>query len=290
MNRTAIVTGASAGIGLEAARTLAGQGWNVIATGRNPERCAQAEAEIRAIAKGGRVHFFRADLSLMRDTARLAEDIASHTDSIDVLFNNAGAVPNRRELTAEGLEASFAGNHLGPFLLTQRLLPKLLAAASTSARGAVRIVNTSSDGSEYVPALDLDELGRFETHYANGFVYCCAKLANVLHAKALAERLAPDGIVAHSFHPGTPDTCFFANMDEDMRAHSDTLEKISLAEGADTMLWLATSDEAGRASGGYWYLRQPRKPNPVAEDASLVAQLWETSERLVERALGRQLT
>jgi NAD(P)-dependent dehydrogenase (short-subunit alcohol dehydrogenase family) len=285
MSRTAVVTGASAGIGRETARTLAAQGWRVIATGRDAARCAAAEAEIRAASAAGDVHFIRADLSSMKDTARLADEIGGLTQRIDVLFNNAGGMPARKAITAEGLEASFAGNFLSHFLLTQRLLPLLRTAAKDAPKGAVRIINTSSDGSEYLPALNLDDLATFET-YANGLAYCSAKLANVLHARGLADRLAADGIIAHSFHPGTADSNFFDDLDEETTAYTATLTKIPLAESADTMLWLATSPEAGRSSGGYWYQRQPRTPNPLIDDAALIAQLWEVSERLVAGALS----
>ena len=202
---TAVVTGASAGVGKEAARVLASQGWRVIGTGRDPARCAAAEAEIGASAAGGgSFTMIRADLSLFADVRRLAGEIAALTDRIDLLANNAGGMPARFEMTAEGFEANFAGNHLGPFLLTELLLPLLRAAAKDAPPGAVRIINTSSDASEFIDTLNLDDMQNLG-NYSNGLAYCSGKLANVLHARALASRLAGEGIVAHSFHPGTID-------------------------------------------------------------------------------------
>jgi NAD(P)-dependent dehydrogenase (short-subunit alcohol dehydrogenase family) len=284
--RVAVVTGASAGVGKEAARVLASQGWRVIGTGRDPGRCAAAEAEISASAAPGvQVSMIRADLSLFADVERLAGEIAGLTDRVDILANNAGGMPARFEMTAEGFEANFTGNHLGPFLLTQRLLPLLRNAARDRPGGAVRIINTSSDGSEFIDTLNLDDMQNLD-NYSNGLAYCSGKLANVLHARALAPRLAADGIVAHSFHPGTIDSNFFDDVEPSTKAYTDTLEKLPLAAGADTLLWLATSPEAGQSSGGYWYQRAPRVPNPVVEDQAFVERFWTESEKLVTRALG----
>ena len=284
--RVAVVTGASAGIGREAAKQLAGQGWRVIATGRDAARCQAAEAEISTAASGPPATFIRADLSLMADVRRLASEVAALTARVDVLANNAGGMPARFEMTAEGMEANFAGNHLGPFLLTNLLLPQLRAAASDAPKGAVRIINTSSDGSEFIPALNLDDMQNLD-NWSCGLAYCSGKLANVLHARALARRLAADGIVAHSFHPGTVDSNFFDELEDSTRAHTDTLYKMPVAEGADSLLWLATAEEPGTSSGGYWFERKPRAPNPVVEDAGLVERFWAESERLVAGACGK---
>ncbi len=288
MQRVAVVTGASAGLGKEAARVLASQGWQVIGTGRDPVRCAAAEAEIKAsAAPGAAVTMLRANLSLFADVERLADEITALTPRVDVLANNAGGMPARFEMTSEGFEAAFTGNHLGPFLLTNRLLPLLRAATTDMPNGAVRIINTSSDGSEFIETLNFADLQNLE-NYSNGAAYCGSKLANVLHAKALAQRLAANGIVAHSFHPGTIDSNFFDDIEDSTRAYTDTLEKLPLAAGADTLLWLATSAEGGQSSGGYWHKRAPRKPNPVAEDPDVIERCWVESEKLVARAIGRK--
>ena len=263
---------------------LASQGWQVIGTGRDPARCAAAEAEIReSAAQGGSFVMLRANLSLFADVRRLASEIAALTDRIDLLANNAGGMPARFEMTPEGYEANFTGNHLGPFLLTELLLPLLRNAARLSPPGAVRIVNTSSDGSEFIETLNFDDLQNLG-NYSNGAAYCGSKLANVLHARGLARRLAGDGIVAHSFHPGTVDSNFFDDLEPETKAYTDTLEKLPLAAGADTLLWLATSEEAGKTSGGYWYQRAPRTANPVVEDEDFVERFWQASEELVAAA------
>ncbi len=283
MQRVVVVTGASSGIGKETAKTLAAQGWHVIAVGRDPERSAAAAAEIGAASNGGRIDMLRADLSLMADAERLARDIAALTGRVDVLINNAGGMAKQKVVTVEGLEANFAGNHLGPFLLTNRLLPLLRAAAADQPAGSVRIINTASDASEMIPGLMWDDLQLLD-HFRAGHAYCQGKLANVMFARALATRLAPDGIVAHALHPGTIDSNFITHADESSQAHIRTLEAMSPAQGSDALTWLAVGDEAATGSGGYFHQRRRMPPNPFAEDEAAVERLWAESERLVMQA------
>jgi NAD(P)-dependent dehydrogenase (short-subunit alcohol dehydrogenase family) len=283
LDRVAVVTGASSGIGKETAKALAGQGWRVIAIGRDPGRSAAAEKEIRAASSGRKVDMIRADLALMADAARAAREIAALTDRIDVLVNNAGGMAKAKVITKEGYEENFAGNHLGPFLLTTRLLPLLRRAAADAPRGSVRIINTSSDASEMIKGLPFEDLQNIE-NYSNGAAYCHSKLANVLFARGLAKRLAGEGIIAHSMHPGTIDSNFATHADERTQAYIATLPALTPAEGADTLIWLATAEEPGKSSGGYFCKRQPRTPNPLIDDDAAVDRLWQESEKLVARA------
>ncbi len=282
-SRVAVITGASSGIGKAAAKALAAQGWSIIGTGRDSARIAAAEAEIRSLAAGGSVTLLRADLSRLADAERLAQDIAALTDHIDVLINNAGGMASELVMTAEGYEANFAGNHLGPFLLTQRLTPLLRAAAADAPRGAVRIINTASDASEMTPAINLDDMQNLDS-FSPGLAYCTSKLANVLHARALAGRLAGDGIACHSVHPGAVDSNFFTYAPADTQERVRDLPKFTEEDGADTLVWLATAEEGGASSGGYWFQRQPRKPNPLADDAAVLERFWLESEKLVSDA------
>jgi NAD(P)-dependent dehydrogenase (short-subunit alcohol dehydrogenase family) len=278
--RVAVVTGASSGIGKAIAKAMARQGWRVIGTGRDPERLAAAEAEIAADAAGAPVTMLRADLSLLGGAAQLAQDIAALTDRVDLLFNNAGGMTDKLVMTDEGLEANFAGNHLGPFLLTQHLLPLLRNAAQDQPAGAVRILNTASDASEMIPAINLDDMQNLE-RFSPGMAYCTGKLANVLFARALADRLVGEGIVAHAVHPGAVDSNFFSHAPADTQERSRGLDKASEADGADTLVWLATAPEGAASNGGYWYRRAPRTPNKLVEDAAIVDRFWRESEKLI---------
>ena len=271
--RVAVITGASSGIGKETAKALAAQGWRVIGIGRDSRRSTAAEEEIRAASSSGQVDMIQADLALMAGAARAARDVAARTDRIDVLVNNAGGMAKCKVITSEGYEENFAGNHLGPFLLTTRLLPLLRRAAATAPRGSVRIINTASDASEMIQALPWDDL-QMRDHYSPGAAYCHGKLANVLFARGLAKRLADDGI----------DSNFITHADERTQARIRTFQAQTPAEGADTLIWLATAEEPGKSSGGYFYQRKPRAPNPVVDDDASVDRLWAESEKLIAKA------
>ena len=282
-HKVAVVTGASSGLGKAAAEAFARLGWRVIAIGRDPERSAAADADIRAASIGGGVDMLVADLSSLRETAQVAKKIASLTDEVHVLANNAGGMARDMALTPEGLERNFAGNYLGPFALTNALLPLMKRAAADAPKGSVRIINTSSDASEMIPGLNWDDI-QMKLSWSSGGSYCSAKLANVLHARALAKRLSDDGIVAHAFHPGTVDSNFVTHASESTQAYIKTLEHISPEDGADTLMWLAIAEEPGHSSGGYYCRRAPRKPNPVTLDDAYVERLWVETERLVSEA------
>ncbi len=282
--RVAVVTGASSGIGKEAAKALAAAGWRVIGLGRDPERSATALADIRASATAGRnVDMIIADLSVMADVARVAQDVIARTDRVDVLLNNAGGTPKERVVTPEGNEATFAGNHLGHFLLTSRLMPLLRAAATDQPRGAVRIVNVSSSAHEYSAGLDWNDLQLLK-NFATGPAYMNAKLANVLFTRALAKRVAPYGMVSHAMHPGLVNSNFASHGDENMQRYLETKKDVAItpAEGADTLIWLATASEPGHTNGGYFFERAPGTVSALGQDDVAAERLWFESEALIE--------
>jgi NAD(P)-dependent dehydrogenase (short-subunit alcohol dehydrogenase family) len=274
--KTAVITGASSGLGKAAAMALAAQGWHVIAHGRDAARSAQAESEIRAVATG-KVDMIVADLALLSDTARMAEAIAGLTDKIDALLNNAGGMRTEMVITAEGNDASFAGNHLGHFLLTKRLMPLLLASS------APRVINTTSDGSFYCKGIDWADL-QLLGKWVSGDSYCLVKLCNVMFAKELARRFGSEGLIAHAFHPGVVDSNFVSHVLESTRAYMATLEAQTPNAAAAPLVWLATSPEAANSNGLYWNKGVAEDPNPIALDEAACARLWDKSEKLLAKS------
>jgi NAD(P)-dependent dehydrogenase (short-subunit alcohol dehydrogenase family) len=284
--RTAVITGASSGIGKEAAKALAAKGWRVIALGRSRERAAAAEAEIRAAAApGAKVEMIVGDLSSMADTARMADEIAALTGQVHVLLNNAGGVVAEFTLTAEGNEATFAGNHLGPFLLTDRLMPQLRAAAAARPPGTVRIINVSSTGHASCPGIDWDDLQQTRD-WRSGQSYCLAKLCNILFTRELARRVAAEGVVANAMHPGVVASNFASHCEPGMKAYMESLDAAPPEVAADTLVWLATDPQAGAVTGGYFHERQPAPVAPPGLDDATATRLWVESEALVAKALA----
>ncbi|MET0269392.1 MAG: SDR family NAD(P)-dependent oxidoreductase [Sphingomonas sp.] len=281
--RVAVVTGASSGIGKGAAATLAKRGWRVIAQGRDAARSAAAEAAIRAAAPDARIDFLRADLAELADVARLARAIAGLTDRVDLLLNNAGGVARERRLTAEGNEATFAGNHLGHFLLTERLLPLLRAAAQTAPADAVRIVNVSSNAHAMSGGFDWDD-PQLIGNFAAGPAYCNVKLANVLYTRVLARRVATDGIIAQVMDPGVVASNFSSHGDEALQRHMASLDKADPQAVGDDLVWTATDPAAGAPGGRLFLHRAETAPAPRGQDDAAAARLWRESERLVANA------
>jgi len=199
------------------------------------------------------------------------------------MLNNAGGVRNELTMTSEGNEATFAGNHLGHFLLTNRLMPLLRTAAATSEPGAVRVLSVTSNGHEGCPGLDWGDLQQTRD-WSSGKSYCLAKLCNILFTRELAKRLAADRIVANAMHPGVVTSNFVNHAQARMRDYIATLESFPPEVGADTLVWLATSPETGKVTGGYFYEREALSPSAAALDDSAAVRLWQESEALVARA------
>lgn len=277
----AVITGSSAGIGKAAARMLVAQGWQVIGTGRDPERAAAAIAEIKGTARhGGSFTMLRGDFDAMAEVKRLAGEITSLTGRIDVLVNNAGGVRDRIITTAEGTEATFAANHLAPFLLTRELMPLLKATAASQPTGTVRVIGVSSSAHRHSRGFDFADLQSFHSGNPVGG-YCQAKLANILFTRELARRVAGDGIVAQVMHPGVVASNFASHGDQTMQDHMATAPTVAPDVPAETIVWLATDPEGGRASGRYFTLKNEEEPAPHALDDVAAARLWDESEKLL---------
>jgi NAD(P)-dependent dehydrogenase (short-subunit alcohol dehydrogenase family) len=280
--RVAVVTGASSGIGLETAKALAREGWHVIGQGRDPQRSAAGEAEVRAAASpDAKVDFFVANLSLMTDTKRLADRIKGVTGRVDVLFNNAGGVRDQRYVTSEGTEETFTGNHLSPFLLTRELMPLIERVAKAGGPGAARIVATSSLAYHSAPPFNWDDLQHLTGEFAASPTYCLAKLMNVLFSLELDRRLAGTGIVVHSIIPGVVLTNFASHGDADMQSYLKEAPGLTPEQVAETMVWVATAEETGAPSGRHFYDMQEQAIAPNAADTETARRLWSESEKIL---------
>ena len=272
-----VVTGASSGIGFAAARGLAQAGHRVIALGRDPERIAEKKAELAKAAPADAVDWVRADFASMADVDKAAAAIAGLTDHIDVLVNNAGGLLDRRIATPDGLEATFAINHLAPFLLTARLMPQLEAAKQA------HVIAVSSIGHTMIDDMVWDDL-QLEDDFDAFKAYAQSKLANVLFTRELARRTAGKGIIASAVHPGMVTSRFplsgGAQVIEGYRQAEQAGHTVSEEQGADTVVWLATDAANALPSGGYFADRSRVDPSAAAKDATSAKRLWEISEQL----------
>jgi NAD(P)-dependent dehydrogenase (short-subunit alcohol dehydrogenase family) len=277
-----VITGGSAGIGKAAAAAFARMGWTVITTGRDPGRTAQAESELQDAARegGGTVHMLRGDFCEMADVKRVASEIAALTPRIDVLINNAGGVRDKLYTSSEGLEATFAANHLAPFVLTRELLPILKATAAGSAPGTVRVIAVSSSGHEVAAGMNWGDLNNF-TDFKTGPAYCQAKLANILFTRELDRRVLADGIVAQSMHPGVVASNFANHGDEFMQTYMAAAESAAPEQPARTLVWLSTAPEAGVDGGRYFHDCAEIEPAPQAKDDAAAKRLWDESEKIL---------
>jgi NAD(P)-dependent dehydrogenase (short-subunit alcohol dehydrogenase family) len=255
----------------------------VIGVGRDPQRCARAEAEIAAAARaGGGFTMVRGDFTLMAEVRRVADEVARRTPRLDVLINNAGGVRDRQLITAEGTEATFAANHLAPFLLTRELMPLLKVSAASQPPGTTRVIAVSSSAHRVVDRLSWDDLQSFRETPPT-LAYCRAKLATILFTRELARRTAPDGIAAQAMHPGVVASNFASHGDAAMQAHMAAADTVSPDEPAETLAWLATEPEGGRDGGRYFYRKAEETPADAAQDHAAAVRLWAESEALLAK-------
>jgi NAD(P)-dependent dehydrogenase (short-subunit alcohol dehydrogenase family) len=279
--RTCMITGASSGIGRATALELAGMGATLVLVCRDRQRGEATLAEITAQTGNRELTLLLADLGLQREIRRLAAEFLATDRPLHVLINNAGVVNLQRTLTADGLEATFAVNHLGYFLLTNLLLERLRRSAPA------RIVNVASDAHKF-GALDFDDLGN-ERHYRAMRVYGQSKLANILFTAELARRCAGSGVTANSLHPGAVATGLGKNNGAWARAVIALLRPFfrSPAGGDATSIYLASSPAVEGVSGRYFANCREKRPARAAQDADAARRLWDVSARLTGLVEGR---
>ena len=277
-----LITGATSGIGRVAAQNLAERAAHVVLVGRNPEKVSAAVAEIKQSSGNAAVEGLLADLSRQRQVRALAEQVQAAYPQLDLLINNAGAVFSERQETEDGLEMTFAVNHLAYFLLTNLLLDNLKAAGA--AHGGARIINVASNAHRRVAGLNFDDLQ--SRHGYSGFsVYGASKLANLLFNSELARRLKQQGapVTANAMHPGMVHTGFGSNNHSPFWRLAYVFINLlgrTPEQGADTVVYLATAPELANVSGGYFYERKAVQPSAAARDSQAAQRLWAVSERL----------
>ena len=279
--KTVLVTGGTSGIGKATALGLAALGAHLAITGRDRRRTETAAQEVRALG-GGPVDVFVADLSSQAEVRQLAEEALQRLPRIDVLVNNVGGYRNTRHVTADGLEHTFALNHLAPFLLTHLLLDRLTRSAPA------RVVTVSSNA-QALGRIDFDDL-QGERGYSGAKAYNQSKLANVLFTYELARRLEATRkseqtiVTANVLHPGVVSTSFGA---EDPAVVQRLIIPFlrpfmkTPARGAATSIYAASAPELERVTGLYFANSKPKKSSPRSYDEVVAARLWRVSADLV---------
>jgi NAD(P)-dependent dehydrogenase (short-subunit alcohol dehydrogenase family) len=272
--KTIVITGGTSGIGAVAARKLAGMGARIILVARSRSRGAVTLAQLEKLApsRGHKVHY--ADLSQLAEMKRVATEIAASEPRIDVLINNAGALFNRRRITSDGLEYTFATNHMAYFVLTDILRERLIASAPA------RIINTASRAHES-GNLELDDL-QSEKSYFGFRVYGTSKLCNILFTRTLAQRLQGTGVTANCLHPGFVASSFGDESGGFLALVVRALKifAISPEQGAETIVYLASSPDVAQTSGKYFVKSKPATPSKAARDDELAQRLWEKTMML----------
>ena len=279
--RTVLVTGGTGGIGQATAIGLAAMGARVGITGRDIARTRAAAADIAAASGNPAVDPFPADMSSQAEVRRLAGEVLAAYPRLDVLVNNVGGFWSTRRVTADGLEHTFAVNHLAPFLLTSLLLDRLKASAPA------RIVTVSS-GAHAMGTINFDDL-QGERRYSGQQAYNQSKLANVMFTYELARRLDGTGVTATVLHPGVVRTGFAAEDPSPVWKVALPLIRPFLKtprKGAATSIYLASSPEAEGISGKYFADSKPKTSSSSSYDSAAAARLWEVSVDLVGRTAG----
>lgn len=269
-----VITGANSGIGLETTRELARGGATLVMACRDLARAKAARADIAASVPGAKLELVSLDLASLASVRACAETLKSQWPRIDVLINNAGLFPFKRQLTEDGFEMQFGVNHLAHFLLTQSLMPALLAAERP------RVVNVASM-MHHLGKIDFGSF-RGETSYGALKAYAQSKLCNVLFARELARRHGGDGLVSFSLHPGPVGTNIMGRGLVNRTLYRLIGAYMSAKRGARTSVHLASADGIEGSSGAYYDEFLKVKPgSKLSQDAALATKLWQVSEALV---------
>jgi NAD(P)-dependent dehydrogenase (short-subunit alcohol dehydrogenase family) len=270
------------------AEKLAGMGARIVQVARDRQRGEAAMARLNQIAPGISHTIYYAELSRLREMKRVASEIAQAEPRIDVLINNAGAMFGTRELTEDGLERTFALNHMSYFMMTQGLEKRLAASAPA------RVVNTASDA-HTSGSVDFDDL-QSEKAYRINFVdwmryggpafkvYARSKLLNILYTRELARRLAGTGVTANSLHPGFVSTRFGDQTGGLISFGIGIAKRFALTpeQGAETLVYLASSPDVATVTGEYFHKCRPAMPSREAQDDAKARRLWLETTKIAQ--------
>ena len=272
--KVCLVTGATSGIGKVTARELAQRGATVVVVGRSEARSAATVSQIRRQTDNSSVEFLLADLSSQQDVRRLAKEFENRYPRLDVLVNNAGAIMLSRRESVDGIEMTFALNHLAYFLLTNLLLDRLKSSAPA------RIVNVASNSHERAK-LDLDDIQVRGRYWGFG-AYARSKLANILFSYELARRLEGTGVTVNALHPGLVGTNFLANNGPfgKLLRMAVVVKGMSVERGARTSIYLASSPDVEKVTGRYYFKEQDVPSSIASYDEDSARQLWRLSAEL----------
>ena len=274
--KTCLVTGATSGIGRSSALALAGLGAKLFLLCRNPKRADELRAEIAAETGNRKVEILVADLASQEEIRRAAAEFLATGEPLHLLLNNAGVVLTERSETVDGIETTFAVNHLAYFLLTNLLLARIVSSAPA------RIVNIASDAHRLGGALDFDDLGASRRYSGMG-VYGRSKLANLYFTTELARRLAGSGVTVNAAHPGAVRTDLGQNNDAPILKLLTGLVRPffrSPERGAETSVWLCASPAVEGVTGRYFADCRERAPHRLASDPVVAQRLWQESAKL----------
>jgi NAD(P)-dependent dehydrogenase (short-subunit alcohol dehydrogenase family) len=280
-DKVIIVTGATNGIGQVCALELARQGATVVLISRSQSRLDTVVSEIKAATGNENLSSIQADLSSIAEIRRAASQFLEQHSRLDVLVNNAGAIFDKRQESADGIEMTLALNHLNYFLLTHLLLDKL--KETSTKHSEARIINVASDAHESVSRVNFEDIQRRKSY--NGlFVYSESKLMNIMFTHELARRLKGTKVSANVLHPGLVKTGFGRNNLGIFKTAVSLFQDffgISAEKGAETMIFLASSPDVRGITGQYWFKSEPHRASKAAYDEAAQARLWTVSEELL---------
>ena len=280
--KISLVTGATNGIGKITAMALAKQGATVVIIGRNAQKTQETQEEIRRESGNAQIDYIVADLSSMAQVRTAAQTFRSKYKQLHVLVNNAGALFNERQVSADGYEMTFALNHLNYFLLTHELLDLLIASGSASQKA--RVVNVSSlahTGGK----IDFDDLNSSKRYRGFG-AYAQSKLANILFSNELARRMqqANAHVTSNALHPGFVATGFGQGNSGILTFIFKIIRPFAISpeKGAETSIYLASSPEVEGVTGQYFADKKAAKPAAQATDLATAQRLWQVSEQMTQ--------